>query len=107
MMHRTVLSLLLPLALGISACSWVELTPSGEKARVLGADEVGGCKKVGTTTVSTKEAVANVYRSQEKIAEELEILARNAASDLGGDTVVPVGTPEGGKQTFAVYDCVP
>lgn len=47
MMHKALLSLLLPLTVGITACSWVELTPSGEKARVLSPQEVTGCKKMG------------------------------------------------------------
>lgn len=95
------------LILSLTACSWVTLTPSGEKARVLEPDEVVNCKKVGAATVTTRAQVANIYRSQTKVAEELKILARNAAADLGGDSVVPQGPPLDGKQTFDVYKCLP
>lgn len=103
-LHSTVIC---GLILGLTACSWVTLTPSGEKARVLDPEDVVHCRKVGATTVTTRAQVANVYRSQGKVAEELQILARNAAADLGGDTVVPQGPAVDGKQTFDVYKCLP
>lgn len=90
----------------LQGCSWVRLTPEGEKTRVLSAAEVTSCKKLGRTISSIKADIGGLDRSQEKIKEELEILARNAAPDLDGDTVVPVSKPEGGKQIFEVYRCV-
>ena len=96
----TALAILLP------ACSWVTLTPEGKKTRVLGAAEVAQCQKVGSTTSSTKNVVAGFERSEERVSEELEFLARNAAIDLNGDTVVPVTQPRNGRQTFDVYRCV-
>lgn len=90
----------------LQACAWVTLTPEGEKARVLSAAEVSGCKKVGKTTVSVKGDIAGMERLPERVQAELEILARNSAADLNGDTVVPVGVPEDGRQVFEVYRCV-
>lgn len=108
MNNPTLPLLMLAFALTLSACTWVELTPSGEKARILTPMEVENCPKVGTTTVQTQDTVGEVvYRSKEKVAQELEILARNAAEELGGDTVVPVSEIEAGQQTFAVYKCIP
>ncbi len=99
---------ILAFALTLSACTWVELTPSGEKARVLTPMDVENCQKVGTTTVKTQDTVGGVvYRSSDTVAEELESLARNAAEELGGDTVVPASDIEEGQQTFAVYKCIP
>jgi len=89
----------------VSACTWVKLTPEGKKTRVATAAEVSGCRKVGLTTSTTKDVVAGFERSAERVKEELEFLARNAASDLGGDTVVPVSEPRDGRQTFDVYRC--
>ena len=96
------------LGLAVQACAWVELTPEGGKTRVLSAAEVTSCKRLGTTTATTRAAVAGVERAPERVQEELEDLARNsAASDLKGDTVVPVGKPKDGRQVFEVYRCVP
>jgi hypothetical protein len=89
-----------------TACTWVETTPGGEKVRVLDADEVTSCKKLGTTTSALKDKIAGVNRSAEKVKKELETLARNTAADLGGDTVVATSEVLEGRQTFTVYRCV-
>lgn len=90
----------------LQGCAWVKLTPEGEKARVLSAAEVSGCQKLGKTTVSVKGDIAGMKRLPERVQSELEILARNSAADLDGDTVVPVGQPEDGRQVFDIYRCV-
>lgn len=103
-----------PLAIGsllfcswlCTACTWVELTPGGEKARVLDASEITHCKKLGTTTSSVLSKVSIVERSEDKVADELARLARNAAADMGGDTVVPASDISEGKQSFTVYRCI-
>jgi len=95
-------------ALGaLSACTWVETTGQGEKVRVLSAAEVVKCKKLGTTTVSLMDKLAGIRRSPQKVQQELNTLARNSAVELDGDTVVPVGEPEEGRQVFEVYRCMP
>jgi hypothetical protein len=90
----------------LQSCAWVKLTPEGEKVRVLDAGEVGGCREIGTTTSSVKADIAGVARKESKVREELQALARNAAVDMNGDTVVPLGAPLDGRQVFAVYRCV-
>lgn len=99
--------LMVALTLVVSACTWVEPTVQGEKVRVLTAEEVTKCKKVGQTTVSLLAKLAGIERNAHKVQEELNILARNSAVELDGDTVVPISAVEDGKQTFAVYRCVP
>jgi hypothetical protein len=91
----------------LAACTWVEPTAQGEKVRVLSAAEVTKCKKVGQTTVSLLAKLAGIERNAQKVQEELNILARNSAVELDGDTVVPVSAVEDGRQTFEVYRCVP
>lgn len=92
--------------LGLMACSWVKLTPEGEKARVLSQAEVTSCKKLGKTTVSVADKIVGMERKEHVVKENLEILARNAAPDMGGDTVVPVSDIVDGKQTYDIYRCV-
>lgn len=91
----------------LSACTWVDLSPEGEKVVVLTEEEVAQCEKVGQTVVMLRDSVAGFKRSDEKVRKELNTLARNSASEIGGDAVVPVGEPENGRQTFGVYDCRP
>ena len=89
-----------------TACQWVDLTPSGEKARVLSAEQISKCKKVGITTVSVKATVLGISRDDDKMMKELRALARNAAEGLGGDTVVPASKVANGSQVFDVYNCL-
>lgn len=98
---------LLASSLLITACSWIDLTAKGEKVRVLDANEVTRCRVLGQTTASVTDTVAGLKRKEHIIKENLETLARNSASEMGGDTIVPMSKIENGKQTFRVYKCVP
>jgi len=89
----------------LTACTWVKLTPEGEKARVLSPTEVHRCKKLGTTTVSVKATILGFERNKKTIGKELETLARNRAMDLKGDTVVPQTKIEKGQRTYIIYRC--
>lgn len=94
--------LLVSAAFMLSACAWVELTPGGKKVRILSEAEVASCKKLGNTSVS----VADLHRQPHIIADNLQTLARNAAAEMHGDTVVAASEVEEGKQKFNVYRCI-
>ena len=95
------------LALYVSACTWVDVTEEGEKVRVMSLAEVTACKRVGKTTVRTTAGLAGLDRYEDKVQAELNTLARNSAVDVGGDTVVPIGSPDEGRQVFEIYRCMP
>jgi len=90
----------------VSGCQWVDLTPEGERIRVLKPSDIGECKKVGITTVSVKASVLTIDRGEGKVERELQYLARNAAKDLGGDSVVPASKVANGSQVYDVYSCI-
>ena len=94
------------LCLSVCACAWVKLTPGGEKVRVLEASEVSTCKQLGDTTVSLLAKVAGINRNEEQVAKELATLARNAAADMGGDTIVAISPVKDGKRSYSVYKCI-
>ena len=100
-------SIVVLLSLYIAACTWVDLSQQGEKVRVLTANEVTACERVGITTVNTAAKLAGLNRHAHKVQAELNTLARNSAVEIGGDTVVPVDTPVKGRQVFEVYRCMP
>ena len=50
---KKLLSILF-LALTLNACTWVKLTPEGEKVRVATIDEVKSCERKGKTNASLK-----------------------------------------------------
>jgi hypothetical protein len=105
-MKNSLKMLLLLFAVLVTSCSWVKLTPEGEKVRVLAINEVSSCKKLGKTTTTLKDKIAGMSRNKAKVQKEMQALARNSAADMGGDTVVPVSEIQDGKQTFEVYKCV-
>lgn len=91
----------------LGACATVKLTPSGEKARVLDVKEAANCQKRGKVTVSVKPSILTAPRQQTVIAKELQILARNSAVNMDGDTVAVISKIDNGRQTFEIYRCVP
>ena len=99
---------LLSFSLLMTACSWIEVTEEGKGIRIVSQDEVANCERVGKVFAQLKDQVAGFDRNEEKVKREIEILARNvaAASDLGGDTIVPITEIKNGKQSFAVYKCM-
>ena len=86
-------------------CNWVPLTSEGENVRVLQASAVSDCQKVGKVSSKTSDRILIFARTDRKIREELESLARNEAVDLNGDAIVPIGTEADGRQSFEVYRC--
>jgi hypothetical protein len=83
------------------------VTEEGQNVRVLRADAVARCEKLGNVSAKTTDHITIFARSDQKIRKELEALARNEATDLGGDAIVPIGTETGGRQSFDVYRCQP
>ncbi|NOY63488.1 MAG: DUF4156 domain-containing protein [Gammaproteobacteria bacterium] len=94
------------ICLVMSGCSWVSLSPDGEKTRVLDASEVTSCKKIGLTTATVLSKVAIFSRNSKKMADELATIARNQAAELGGDTIVPASEIADGKRNYDIYRCV-
>lgn len=89
----------------LQGCTWVKLNPAGEQVNVVEAQHVEGCKLLGKTTVSVKSTVAGIGRDEEDMQQELEILARNNAADIGGDTIVAISGIEDGRRAYSVYQC--
>ena len=99
---RLVLFALAPL---LGACAWVSLTDGGREVQALRAAEATECRKIGQTTSQTTHRILIFGRSQGRVQEELDALAKNEAAEMGGDAIVPRGSAERGRQTFDVYRC--
>lgn len=106
----TTASLFLVLILfSLAGCTWVPLTPTGESVQLTRSSSgLEGCERVGAVTAQTKSRVGIFARSEKKILEELQSLARNDAAEMGADHIVEEGPPSvDGRQRFAAYRCVP
>lgn len=90
----------------LTSCATIDLTPEGTKVRVLAPDEVSSCRELGKTNTSVTAKALGIPRPPETIKKELESIARNSASSMGGDTIVPLTVIADGKQSFVVYKCV-
>jgi hypothetical protein len=93
------------LLLPVSACTWVPLTDEGARVQVRTLDQVQGCERKSRVTVSVKDKIGVISRSEEKVREELCTLARNEAARVGGNAVAAETEPTDGRQVFVVYRC--
>ncbi len=93
------------LLITLTGCTWVELTDEGKAVQV--ADSAPAtCTEIGTASATIKADVATIDRNRDKVATELETLARNHAAGMGGDVIVAAGpVSEDGKRDYTVYDC--
>jgi len=103
MRHFRLFPLLLLLCL--PACTWIHLTPGADVVKVLDAAP-NGCEKRGEVAVEVKHKIAFIARNTLKVRDELEVLARNEAPDMGANAIHPLTAPERGKQRFAAWSCV-
>lgn len=92
--------------LALGACTFVPVSSEGEHVRVATSADVQGCQHLGATTVTIRERVGFVNRPPEKLQQEAEATARNAAAvDWNANTIVPRGPLQDGRQVFDVYRC--
>ncbi len=88
-----------------SGCSFVEPKPESNSVKTLATDEISNCQSLGTVTTTVATQVLRVYRDEETVMSELEILAKNQAVITGGNVIVPITDIEDGSRTFRVYQC--
>jgi hypothetical protein len=101
--RRHAARLLLAATFAVPGCAWVKLTDAGAAVAVRDAADVGACSKVGVASVRTA-TVAGV-RPDRKIIEEVLVMAKNQAADLGGNAIVASTPLTDGGQKFDVYRC--
>ncbi|HET9835658.1 MAG TPA: DUF4156 domain-containing protein [Rhodanobacteraceae bacterium] len=95
-------------AILLSACTYgIVLDPGGQNVRVAWNGNVGvrPCRDVGKVTVSVLSRIGPVDRNDIKVRDELEIMARNQAAQMHADTIVPLGEPRNGEQSWEGYAC--
>ena len=91
-------------ALLLGGCAFVSLTDEGAGVRQSTAEAVSTCKLVATISSQTKDSVV-LDRDLGKVREELIVLARNRAAEIGANTIVAVAEQRNGTQDFSAYSC--
>jgi len=90
----------------LSGCTWVKMAPGGAAVKVAAAgQDLSACEKRGEVSVSVRDRLGPYERSDIKVRDELETLARNEAPGLGADTVQPKSGPNDGEQRFLAFRC--
>lgn len=90
----------------LAGCSYGIVPDVGSQTvRTAWNGNVSGCRDVGKVTVSVLSRVGPVDRNDIKVRDELEIMARNQAAQMRADTIVPLGEPKDGEQSWEGYAC--
>lgn len=98
--------LLASLAILVTGCSWVSVDKGAEDVLVLPAERLApDCESLGLVTVSVLDRVGVLERHDEEVVEDLDVLARNHAARVGGDTAVPRGPAENGQRRYEIFRC--
>jgi hypothetical protein len=92
---------------GLSGCAsnLIDVRAGSEQVSLLNTSQVTGCQSKGKIIVSVLANVGFISRSAEAIDANLLQLARNAAVDSNGDSIVRDGATVFGKATFSIYKC--
>ncbi len=88
----------------ITGCASTELTLQGSKVNVGKESDLKQCQILGSTRLSLSPTRTKLMK-EKRIKEQLTLEARNFAARIGGNMILPVGTPEEGKQSFKIYNC--
>ena len=88
----------------LTGCAFVQLTDAGSRVIQAATADVQNCKAIGTVNATTRAKVV-VDRGAGKVQEELIVLARNQAAQLGANAIVPIAEPKDGAQSFRAYLC--
>ncbi len=103
---RNCFFVLLVIIMFTPACTWVKPTDAGDSVVLAKDFNVQACRKLGSTTSRVKHNIGPIDRNQEKVNQELLTLAKNAAAEMGGDSIVAKEPAGKGFMVFDVYRCV-
>lgn len=104
--HFKIAMIVLSTLAFVGGCAFVSLDPEAEDVKVLEADRVNDCERLGQTQVTSAHRIGFIPRSDRAIENDLDRLARNSAADMGGDTAVRKTDITEGTATYEVFDCV-
>ena len=97
-------TLSLLLGLSLSGCTYVSLSEAGSRVNQSSLEAVSECTLVGDVSSQTKDKVL-LDRNNGKVKQELIVLARNRAAELGSTDLVQTGSVEVCSASFKAYRC--
>ena len=89
----------------ITGCSFVKLDKNAQNVKVASTEsQLENCKYLGDVTASLWNK-ASVFQSNKTVEEQLEILALNKATTMGGNAVIAKSVIQNAQRNFSVYKC--
>jgi len=92
-------------SIATGGCIYVDLTPEAEQVEVRAPEAVADCERIGRTKTRTQTKAWIFPRIEENVLEELRLMARDDAAEMGGTAVAPLGEADDGRQEWAIYRC--
>ena len=89
----------------LPACAWIETTEEGSEVTLVKEFNVNNCLKLGRSNASVTHKIGVLTRDEEAVLEDLIIVAKNKAAEIGGDSIVAKGNAVEGKMSFDIYKC--
>lgn len=90
----------------LAGCTWgINPTPASQNVRTVWSGDVSQCRDLGKVTVSVTDHIGPINRNDIRVRDELQVMARNQAAEMHGDTIKPLAEPSNGSQPWGVYLC--
>ncbi|MGZ3236136.1 MAG: DUF4156 domain-containing protein [Burkholderiaceae bacterium] len=95
------------LAIALNGCSsaLIDKRVGADLVTVADANQVANCQFKSKVTINVLSKVGFINRSSDNVEANLLQMARNAAIDAHGDTIVKGERADSGTQTFSIYKC--
>lgn len=89
----------------LTACATVKTVPGAEDVRLVGAEQLVNCQRLGSASAQVMDKITFVERDKEKMEKELLKLAQNEAVKMGGNALQVASDIKNGSRQFDIYRC--
>lgn len=91
--------------ISLSACTWIEPTKEAQQVSLVKDFNVTNCLKLGTINATVTYKVGIITREDQAVTDDLIVVGKNRAAELGGDSIVAKGPAVEGRMSFDIYKC--
>lgn len=89
----------------LTACAGQPRENDSGEIRLIGTDELQGCRNVGSAHVSVMDKLDELQGDDLGVETALLKLARQSAAQLGGNAIIEMTPVLDGRRSYAVFLC--
>lgn len=89
----------------VAACTIIEPLKGSEAIQLVNDDQTDDCELIARANIQVLDKVLFVNRSEQAMSANLDVLAKNEAVKLGGNTIVATGEITDGQRIYHIYRC--